>query len=95
MKTSINEWFFGLFFSFISKIEYSFQTGLAHACANGFMNIIKQLKPQFGLDVNLSDNEGNSPLIFAAQAGHHEIVRYLLNNFSTLKIDQRNRQGFY
>ena len=46
-----------------------FQTGLSHACANGFMPILELLAGVDDVDPNLADNDGNTPLIFAAQAG--------------------------
>lgn len=45
------------------------QTGLSHACANGFLPVLEVLATLSDLDPNLPDNEGNTPLIFAAQAG--------------------------
>ena len=47
-----------------------YQTGLSHACASGFMPILELLSSVADdVDPNLSDNDGNTPLIFAAQAG--------------------------
>jgi hypothetical protein len=45
------------------------QTGLSHACGNGFMPILQLLDGVEEIDPNLPDNDGNTPLIFAAQAG--------------------------
>ena len=46
------------------------QTGLSHACASGFMPILELLSTvSDDVDPNLADNDGNTPLIFAAQAG--------------------------
>ena len=47
-----------------------------------------------GVDYNIPDNEGNSPLHFAAQAGHVEVVSYLLNKVRTIQVDPINQQGF-
>jgi len=47
-----------------------FQTGLSHATANGFMPILELLADIDDVDPNLADNDGNTPLIFAAQAGN-------------------------
>uniref|UniRef100_A0A1A8C657 Ankyrin repeat domain 33Bb n=2 Tax=Nothobranchius kadleci TaxID=1051664 RepID=A0A1A8C657_NOTKA len=46
------------------------------------------------LDVNWQDNEGNTALITAAQAGHVFISNYLLNYFPGLDIERRNCHGF-
>ena len=46
------------------------QTGLSHACASGFMPILELLATVADdVDPNLADNDGNTPLIYAAQAG--------------------------
>ena len=47
-----------------------------------------------GIDYNIPDNEGNTPLHFAAQAGHVEIVSFLLNKVRTIQVDPINQQGF-
>ncbi len=44
------------------------QTGLAHVCSNGSVEML-QVICRLPVNVNVVDNEGNSPLIFAAQAG--------------------------
>ena len=47
-----------------------------------------------GIDYNVPDNEENSPLHFAAQAGHVEVVSFLLNKVRTIQVDPINQQGF-
>ena len=46
------------------------------------------------LDYNIPDNEGNTPLHYAAQAGHVEVVSFLLNKVRTIQVDPINHQGF-
>ena len=70
------------------------QTGLSHACANGFMPILEILAQVSDVDVNMADNDGNTPLIFAACADHAEVVNFLLHNFRRVRIDQTNHLGF-
>ena len=50
------------------------QTGLSHACGNGFLPILELLCEVEECDINLPDKEGNTPLIFAAQAGQYASV---------------------
>ncbi|CAH1788204.1 unnamed protein product, partial [Owenia fusiformis] len=69
-------------------------TGFSHACANGFLPVLELLVDVDDLEVNLPDKDGNTPLIFAAQAGHADIVSYLLHNYRRVRIDQVNRTGF-
>ena len=46
------------------------------------------------IDYNLPDNEGNTPLHYAAQAGHVEVVSHLLTKVRTILVDPFNHQGF-
>ena len=46
------------------------------------------------IDFNSPDNEGNTPLHFASQAGHIEVVSYLLNKVRTIQVDPINNLGF-
>ena len=41
------------------------------------------------IDFNSCDSEGNTPLHYAAQAGHVEVVSFLLN-----KVSNRQRHAF-
>jgi len=44
------------------------------------------------LDLDAQDNEGNTALIHAAQAGHYEVVELILKQ--SIDVDQRNHRGF-
>lgn len=45
------------------------QNGLMAACSKGFMNIVHRLHGCPFLDINQQDNEGNTALMIASQAG--------------------------
>lgn len=47
------------------------QTGLIVACYHGYVDVVMALSQCPYLDVNWQDNEGNTALITAAQAGGH------------------------
>ena len=47
-----------------------------------------------GIDFDLADTEGNAPLHFAAQAGHVEVVSFLLNKAHAIQVDPINKLGF-
>ena len=42
---------------------------MSHACGNGFLPILELLSQLEEVDPNLPDKDGNTPLIFASQAG--------------------------
>ena len=46
---------------------------MSYACGNGFLPILELLNQLEELDPNLPDKDGNTPLIFAAQAGSYAI----------------------
>ena len=58
------------------------------------MPILEILSQVSDVDVNLADNDGNTPLIFAACADHAEVVNFLLHNLRRVRIDQTNQLGF-
>ncbi|XP_035173317.1 ankyrin repeat domain-containing protein 33B isoform X2 [Oxyura jamaicensis] len=70
------------------------ENGLIVACYQGYVDIVIALSQCPHLDVNWQDNEGNTALITAAQAGHITITNYLLNYFPGLDIEKRNVFGF-
>lgn len=47
-----------------------FQSGLIMACYHGYMDVVLALSQCPYIDVNWQDNEGNTALITAAQAGN-------------------------
>nr|XP_013004717.1 ankyrin repeat domain-containing protein 33B [Cavia porcellus] len=69
-------------------------TGLLVACYHGFVDAVVALAECPHVDVNWQDNEGNTALIMAAQAGHATITNYLLNYFPGLDLERRNAFGF-
>ncbi len=50
---------------------------IREAALNGDLSSLRQLT-EAGVDINLSDDDGRTPLMFAAFNGHHEIVAFLL-----------------
>ncbi|GAU99870.1 hypothetical protein RvY_10809 [Ramazzottius varieornatus] len=70
------------------------RTGLAYACAQGYLGILDILVGMGPiLDVNAADNEGNTPLHLAAEAGHADVLSNLLAYFRDIHIDSRNHNG--
>uniref|UniRef100_A0A915DMG2 ANK_REP_REGION domain-containing protein n=1 Tax=Ditylenchus dipsaci TaxID=166011 RepID=A0A915DMG2_9BILA len=54
------------------------KTLLIYNCAKGLATTVEELSLDPNIDVNLSDNEGNTALIHAAQAGHTQIVQSII-----------------
>ena len=67
LQTGLNTVYIDL--SMMSTSSVLLQTGLNHACGNGFLPILELLATLEDIDVNQPDRDGNTPLIFAAQAG--------------------------
>ncbi|KAJ3595517.1 hypothetical protein NHX12_004820 [Muraenolepis orangiensis] len=78
----------------VRETDKNRRTGLIVACYQGFVDVVMALAQCPHLDVNWQDNEGNTPLITAVQAGHLLISNYLLNYFPKLDIERRNCHGF-
>ncbi|XP_070180346.1 uncharacterized protein [Littorina saxatilis] len=78
----------------INERDRSGRTGISHLCSSGLAPAVDILSEVPEIDVNIPDKEGNTPLIFAAQAGHTDVVRVMLQEFKGIRIDQANRLGF-
>ncbi|XP_010892367.2 ankyrin repeat domain-containing protein 33B isoform X2 [Esox lucius] len=70
------------------------ESGLIVACYMGWVDVVMALSQCPHIDVNWQDNEGNTALMTAAQAGHIMISSYLVNYFSNLDLERRNCHGF-
>ena len=46
---------------------------MSYLCGNGIIEMLDLLEDIKGIDYNFPDSEGNTPLHFAAQAGHVEV----------------------
>ncbi|XP_029642746.1 uncharacterized protein LOC115217241 [Octopus sinensis] len=78
----------------INERDRSGRTGISHACSSGFSTIVEMLAEVPEVEVNIPDKEGNTPLIFAAQAGQEECVRILLHEYKKIRVDHVNKAGF-
>ncbi|KAM3605436.1 uncharacterized protein V6R79_025713 [Siganus canaliculatus] len=78
----------------VKETDRNRRSGLIVACYHGYVDVVIALSQCPYLDVNWQDNEGNTALITAAQAGHMFISNYLLNYFPGLDIEKRNCHGF-
>ncbi|KAJ8924735.1 hypothetical protein NQ315_000888 [Exocentrus adspersus] len=69
-------------------------TVLSYVASNGSIDLLEQMLQLPGLDPNKPDNEGNTPLHFAAQAGQIECLNCMLSRCRGIEIDARNNLGF-
>ncbi|AWP04610.1 putative ankyrin repeat domain-containing protein 33B-like [Scophthalmus maximus] len=78
----------------VRETDRNRRSGLIVACYHGYVDVVLALSQCPYLDVNWQDNEGNTALITAAQAGHVFILNYLLSYFPGLDVDRRNCHCF-
>ncbi|XP_075068813.1 ankyrin repeat domain-containing protein 33B isoform X2 [Mixophyes fleayi] len=78
----------------VGETDRNNRTGLLVACYQGYVDIVIALSQCPHVDVNWQDNEGNTALITAAQAGHITITNHLLNYYPGLDLEKRNIHGF-
>jgi ankyrin repeat protein len=64
-----------------------FQTAASHLSGNGSSELLLLLVKVPELDINKPDNEGNTPLHFAAQAGKYLICCFIVNYYLINKPD--------
>ncbi|XP_052330558.1 ankyrin repeat domain-containing protein 33B-like [Oncorhynchus keta] len=64
------------------------------ACYKGFLDIVQSLYHCPYLDINHQDNDGNTALMIAAQAGHTITVTYILNYYPGADTEIRDCRGF-
>ncbi|KAI1306724.1 Ankyrin repeat domain-containing protein 33B [Halotydeus destructor] len=70
-------------------------TPLSFLCQKGDFVLVRMLCEMKGVDVNVQDNEGNTPLMIASQGGHASIVIFLIDNFKNeIDLNRRNEFGF-
>lgn len=79
----------------LNQTDRSGRTALSYACANAFQRVVETVTSLPGIDINKADTDGNTPLHFAAQAGHTEVVSHLVNKCNrSVDLDARNALGF-
>ncbi|XP_039286804.1 photoreceptor ankyrin repeat protein [Nilaparvata lugens] len=84
----------GLSSAVLNAADSSGRTAVSYISSNGPVSILESIIQLPGIDINKPDNEGNTPLHFAAQAGQVEAVNFLLSRCSGIEVDARNHLGF-
>ncbi|KAM7006467.1 photoreceptor ankyrin repeat protein [Tautogolabrus adspersus] len=78
----------------VMELDINSWNGLMLACCKGYVDIVYGLHNCPFLDINHQDNEGNTALMIASQAGHVNTVMYLLNYYSGIDTEIRDCRGF-
>ncbi|XP_072238377.1 photoreceptor ankyrin repeat protein [Leuresthes tenuis] len=78
----------------VMELDINGWNGLMVACCKGFLDIVHGLHNCPFIDINHQDNEGNTALMIASQAGHVSTVMYLLNYFPGVDTEIKDCRGF-
>ncbi|KAK7068076.1 hypothetical protein SK128_001182 [Halocaridina rubra] len=79
----------------INKRNFKGETKLMRACMKGSAKDVQELLSVPGIDVNLCDNNGWTPLHEAALRGHYECVKLLLNYNGQNSLNMKNSIHLY
>ncbi|XP_051516299.1 photoreceptor ankyrin repeat protein-like [Myxocyprinus asiaticus] len=78
----------------VMELDINGRNGLMLAVSKGFVDVVYGLNQCPFLDINHQDNDGNTALMIAAQAGFETILTYILNFFSGVEMELRDNRGF-
>ncbi|XP_053970799.1 uncharacterized protein LOC128872294 [Hylaeus volcanicus] len=78
----------------VNVVDSSGRTAISYMAGNGASAMLELALSCEGVDPNIPDNEGNTPLHFAAQAGQTECLNILLQRCQDIEVDARNASGF-
>lgn len=77
-------------FNINSRITQDNNTALGFASAKGKTTIVSFLLEQPGIDINLENNDGHSPLMLALMKGHQDVAEQLLEQ-DNIEVCQHQR----
>ncbi|KAK0091856.1 hypothetical protein PV326_002616 [Microctonus aethiopoides] len=78
----------------VNASDSSGRSAISYIAGNGADRMLEIVLSLPGINPNLPDNEGNTPLHFAAQAGQAESLNILLQRNADIELDARNVLGF-
>lgn len=78
----------------VMELDINGRNGLMLAVGKGFVDIVTSLHVCPYIDINHQDNDGNTALMIAAQAGFITILNYILNYYSGVDTEVRDPRGF-
>ncbi|CAJ1085212.1 photoreceptor ankyrin repeat protein [Xyrichtys novacula] len=76
------------------ELDINGRNGLMLAVAKGYVDIVTCLHKCPFIDINHQDNDGNTALMIAAQAGFITILNYILNFYAGVDTEVRDPRGF-
>ncbi|XP_023280859.1 ankyrin repeat domain-containing protein 33B-like [Seriola lalandi dorsalis] len=76
------------------ELDINGKNGLMLAVGKGFVDIVTMLHVCPLIDINHQDNDGNTAIMIAAQAGFLTILNYILNYYSGVDTEVRDPRGF-
>uniref|UniRef100_UPI0037E71E3F photoreceptor ankyrin repeat protein n=1 Tax=Semicossyphus pulcher TaxID=241346 RepID=UPI0037E71E3F len=76
------------------ELDINGRNGLMLAVSKGFVDIVTLLHMCPFIDINHQDNDGNTAIMIASQAGFITILNYILNYFSGVDTEIRDPRGF-
>lgn len=85
---------FGLGDMDVNFTDSSGRTAISYMAGNGASTFLEATLSFSGINPNVPDNEGNTPLHFAAQAGQIDSLNILLQRCPGIEVDTRNKLGF-
>ncbi|KAA0713029.1 Ankyrin repeat domain-containing protein 33B [Triplophysa tibetana] len=78
----------------VMEVDINGWNGMMFASYKGYLSIVYGLHSCPHLDINHQDNDGNTALMIAAQAGHVSICNYIMNYFPGADTEIRDNRGF-
>ncbi|KAF7664560.1 hypothetical protein LDENG_00172600 [Lucifuga dentata] len=78
----------------VNELDINGRNGLMLSVSKGFVDIVTMLHVCPQLDINHQDNDGNTALMIAAQAGFNNILNYILNYYPGMDTEIRDPRGF-
>ncbi|XP_075882391.1 photoreceptor ankyrin repeat protein [Nelusetta ayraudi] len=76
------------------ELNINGRNGLMVAVGKGFVDIVTVLHVCPLIDINHQDNDGNTALMIAAQAGFINILNYIVNFYVDVDTEVRDPRGF-
>nr|XP_023846317.1 photoreceptor ankyrin repeat protein-like [Salvelinus alpinus] len=78
----------------VMELDINGMNGLMLAVSRGYVDMVYGLHTCPLIDINHQDNDGNTALMIAAQAGYISILNFILNYYPKIDLEVRDIRGF-